>query len=164
MIQNKNQFEYDSNLFWSPELYIENIVPFTPGVIFEDDVTHRIEINEKEGQDQDENNINLFTVRVYEMRKVKGSFFENLELNDFPMDMQELSIGLASKKSVDEVELVENKADSGTISGEYFTDLQEWDLSDHVQITNKLLSNPSHSSCFIATCFITRRSGHCLYK
>jgi hypothetical protein len=88
------------------------------------------------------NNFNNLTVKVCEMRKVRGIFYERLELYDFPMDIQEISITLTSKLSLEQVELVENRRDACSINTEDFLDQQEWDLYTHVNVTNKVLYDP----------------------
>ena len=83
------------------------------------------------------------------------------------MDFQELSITLSSKKSVDEVEIVENKANVCTINTADFLDQQEWDLFNHVETSNKIVNDTWRKfsrSCFTVTCFITRKPGYYLYK
>lgn len=62
---------FDANKFWNPLLYIDNSVGD-----LKNDVWHKVVYN---GDD---------TPMIYEMRKVKGIFLENLELNDFPVDVQ----------------------------------------------------------------------------
>lgn len=62
---------FDANKFWNPLLYIDNSVGD-----LKTDVWHKVVYD---GVD---------TPMIYEMRKVKGIFLENLELNDFPVDVQ----------------------------------------------------------------------------
>ncbi len=77
MLRNKNCFSiqdidcFDPNKFWNPLLYIDNSVGD-----MKNDVWHKVVYD---GMD---------TPMIYEMRKVKGIFLENLELNDFPVDVQ----------------------------------------------------------------------------
>ena len=123
VINNINSLEYDTSIFWTPQLYIENAI----GDIKEE-IRHKLEIVEKEGSDllndpnfdakqgQYKNVVNNLTVRVCEMRKLRGVFYERLELYDFPMDMQELSITLTSKRSMSEVIICENEKDSCSIN------------------------------------------------
>ena len=59
--------KFDPNIHWDPEIYIENVVGN-----FKQDVKYRVEKSGKK-------------TRVYEMRKVKGFFWERLELQDFPL-------------------------------------------------------------------------------
>ena len=79
ILKNINAFEYDPNQHWSPQLYIENAI----GDIKEE-VRHKIEIVEKIHTNNHmkvtpENiskHMSNFTVRVCEMRKLRGVFYE----------------------------------------------------------------------------------------
>jgi hypothetical protein len=73
--------EYDSNLDWNPKLYVENILHEKSM----EQVSYEV-INENTGK----------TI-IIETRIVKGWFWERMELNDFPLDIQELSVCLGSK-------------------------------------------------------------------
>jgi hypothetical protein len=174
VINNVNALEFDTNLFWSPQLYIENAIGD-----LKEEIRHKLEIVEKEGSDmlndpnfnskddQYKNIINNLTVRVCEMRKLRGVFYERLELYDFPMDMQEISITLTSKRSTDEIELVENKKEPCSINTADFLDQQEWDLFDHVKTNTKIIHDPWRKydrSGFSVTCFIVRKPGYYIYK
>ena len=174
VINNINSLEYDTSIFWTPQLYIENAI----GDIKEE-IRHKLEIVEKEGSDllndpnfdakqgQYKNVVNNLTVRVCEMRKLRGVFYERLELYDFPMDMQELSITLTSKRSVSEVLICENEKDSCSINTEDFLDQQEWDLFGHVNTSKKKIYDPWRKydrTAFSVTCYIARKPGYYLYK
>lgn len=174
VINNINSLEYDTSVFWTPQLYIENAI----GDIKEE-IRHKLEIVEKEGSDllndpnfdakqgQYKNIVNNLTVRVCEMRKLRGVFYERLELYDFPMDMQELSITLTSKRSVNEVIICENLKDSCSINTEDFLDQQEWDLFGHVDTSKKTIYDPWRKydrTAFSVTCYIARKPGYYLYK
>lgn len=141
ILNNINVLEYDSTLFWSPSLFIENAIGD-----LKEDIRHKLEIVEKANPDTSNTNTNTsfsnLTVKVCEMRKVRGVFYERLELYDFPMDIQEISITLTSKLSVNQVELVENPRDACSINTEDFLDQQEWNLYDHVNTANKILYDP----------------------
>jgi hypothetical protein len=118
-------------------------------------------------QGQYKNVVNNLTVRVCEMRKLRGVFYERLELYDFPMDMQELSITLTSKRSVSEVIICENEKDSCSINTEDFLDQQEWDLFGHVDTSKKTIYDPWRKydrTAFSVTCYIARKPGYYLYK
>jgi hypothetical protein len=161
-------------VFWSPQLYIENAIGD-----LKEEIKHKLEIVEKEGSDllndpnfntkseQSRNLYNNLTIRVVEMRKLRGVFYERLELYDFPMDMQELSITLTSKKNIKEVEIIENKKDPCSINTEDFLDQQEWDLFGHVTTSKKTIYDPWRKfdrTAYTVTCFIARKPGYYLYK
>jgi hypothetical protein len=86
---------------------------------------------------------------------------------DFPMDTQELSITLTSKRSINEVKIVENRGDCCSINTEDFLDQQEWDLFEHVSPINKVINDPWRKferSGFSVRCYIARKPGFYLYK
>ena len=108
---------------------------------FKEEKKYKLEIVEKTDSNGNNltNNLNNLTIKVWEMRKVKGVFYEHLELYEFPMDVQEVSITIASKLSEDQVELVENKKEACSINTEDFLDCQEWNIYDHVNTKHKAL-------------------------
>ena len=93
---------------------------------FKEEKKYKLEIVEKTDSNGNNlaNNLNNLTIKVWEMRKVKGVFYEHLELYEFPMDVQEVSITIASKLNEDQVELVENKKEACSINTEDFLDCQ----------------------------------------
>ena len=166
IINNINNLEYDSNLFWSPQLYIENAIGD-----LKEEVRYKLEIAEKQNVESTSKSLknlaNNLTVRVCEMRKLRGVFYERLELYNFPMDTQELSITLTSKRSIDEVNIVENKREMCSINTEDFLDQQEWDLFEHVKTSYKTINDPwrKYERCgFVVSSFIARKPGYYLYK
>jgi hypothetical protein len=180
IINNISILEYDANMFWSPQLYIENAIGD-----LKEEVRHKLEIVERDGSDlflADENGgggtigpkdqqyrqlMNNLTVRVCEMRKIRGVFYERLELYDFPMDTQELSITLTSKRNAREIQFVANEIDPCSINTEDFLDQQEWDLFGHVTTTHKTIYDPWRKyerAGFAITCYIARKPGYYLYK
>ena len=87
ILNNINVLEYDSSIFWTPSLFIENAIGD-----LKEEIRHKLEIVEKANPDTGSSNTNSnfsnLTVKVCEMRKVRGVFYERLELYDFPMDIQ----------------------------------------------------------------------------
>ena len=72
-----------SAIEWKPEIYIENAIND-----LKEEVSYKIVV---------EKHTNL--LMVSEIRKVKGLFYENLELESFPMDVQHLNVSITTKKS-----------------------------------------------------------------
>ncbi|CAF1052001.1 unnamed protein product [Rotaria sordida] len=139
---------FDSNKFWNPLLYIDNSVGD-----FKNDVWHKVVYD---GTD---------TPMIYEMRKIKGVFLENLELNDFPVDVQDLSITISTTRTVNEVSLIADTHQLSAINTHAFIDQQEWRLHEHVETSTKLISSPFTPSqnqhpAFSATCHAARRPGY----
>lgn len=62
----------------------------------------------------------------------KGYFWERLEIENFPIDIQELSLVLASRLTIDKVVLIENPDQPCEMDPELaskFVDQQKWYLS-----------------------------------
>ncbi len=104
--------------------------------------------------------INNLTVLVTEIRKVRGLFYERLEINNFPLDLHELSIVVASRRSRDEVLLVDDKAKPTLINTARFYDRQEWSAFSFCKTTEREfvdryngITNPQ----ILLTCFVARR-------
>ena len=86
---------------WKPDIYVENaikdvreevtykVVPFTERILQKSGLNNINNINNDKNKNQ---------FMVCELRKVTGIFYENLELEDFPLDIQDLSITVATKK------------------------------------------------------------------
>ena len=85
-------FEKDKKFkFWHPNLFIEN------ALTIQEEKCYTIEPLEK----------GLGSM-VTETRTAKGYFWERIELNDFPLDVQELHITIASKLKSKEVKIIKD--------------------------------------------------------
>jgi hypothetical protein len=62
--------EYDPSVFWTPNLYIENAIGD-----LKEELRYKLEVVEKSRPDPNSNSNNL-TIRVCELRKVRGVFYE----------------------------------------------------------------------------------------
>ena len=83
------------------------------------------------------------------------------------MDIQELSITVTSKKSKNEVQIIENFENPCSVNTEEFLDQQEWDLFNYVKTSSKYITDPWRKydrSGFSVTAFIVRKPGYYLYK
>lgn len=71
-----------------------------------------------------------FTLILYQFDNIyKGVFWERLELENFPIDVQELSISLSSRLSGNEVKLVSDPDRISYVNFDAvntFTDQQKW--------------------------------------
>lgn len=74
---------------------------------------------------------NIGEAFVLERRRMKGTFSESMELEDFPFDTQHLSVVLTAEES--EVELVEDAREPSLVSHLSFVDEQEWLIRDLVE-------------------------------
>ncbi len=93
------------------------------------DVTHKVVMLD--------NKPDLF---IFETIIVKGTFLENLELYDFPVDVQDLTITISTSRAQFELEFFEDENSMSTINTQVFIDHQEWKLYDHVEVTKRLTS------------------------
>lgn len=137
----------DFKQFWNPELVLQNV--------FEDpkqQVWHELRLTEH-GE-----------AFIHEMRRVKGKFYETMELNEFPFDVQGISVVLSSELTKDVLEIVEDKDEISTIYVDCFSDSQEWELYNFVemdpldisaQYTRARISYPGVT----ITCCVARRAG-----
>ena len=79
----------DPNKIWKPELYIENAIND-----IKEDVRYRV-------VSDDQSNL-----MICEIRRLKGLFWEKLELENFPLDTQDLTVVIATKKSGSRVNFI----------------------------------------------------------
>jgi hypothetical protein len=106
---------------WHPQLYIENALG---------DLKEQIRYSARKSKDDNE-------FYVCEHRDVKGLFWEKLELQHFPSDVQDLSISIASMFYNDKVVLVADPHHQSGVNREVFVDQQEWLLYEHVDIEQR---------------------------
>ena len=125
--------------------------------------------------------------RVNEIRMVKGFFWERLELENFPLDTQELSVVVTSKFTNKEIDLITDPEHSSSIdfkASRIFVDQQKWDLFKFVNIGNVAsydMPNPRDSKSdqnyviyqnkvtkihpkYVATCFVARKPGYYVFN
>ena len=88
----------DERKIWKPEIYVENAIKDV-----REDVSYKIvPFHESIAATTAIKHLSLITTgyqyMMCELRKVSGIFYENLELEDFPLDIQDLTITVATKK------------------------------------------------------------------
>jgi hypothetical protein len=76
---------------------------------------------------------------MFEYRKVKGCFFEKLELNYFPVDTQDLSVIITTFKSNREVILIPNRTKSSVVNNKITLDSHIWYLYYSLTVNPRLL-------------------------
>jgi hypothetical protein len=101
---------------WHPQLYIENALG---------DLKEQILYSAKKSKKTDQ-------IYVCEHRNIKGLFWEKLELQHFPSDVQDLSISIASMLYNDKIVLIADPERLSGVNREAFVDQQEWKLYEHV--------------------------------
>ncbi len=164
MIKGLKEMTFDPKKNWVPDLFVENALG-DPN----ESVKYKVEIAPRDRFDPyaHEISLNSMTVRVIESRKVEGVFYERLELYDFPIDLQEISIKLSSKKCIDDVLLLENENEKCYVNHENFMDQQQYNLFEHVRIVTSTTEDPWRKytrSQFIVSSFVIRKMGFYLYK
>ncbi|XP_064598221.1 cys-loop ligand-gated ion channel-like isoform X2 [Liolophura sinensis] len=110
----------DWKKYWNPKIYIENTIGDP-----KEKISYRV-LHNDEGH-----------AFVVEKRRVKGVFMENLELDDFPFDVQDLTITVASELPSFEVELIEDIEEHHLVNRQSFVDEQEWHLYMHTETERK---------------------------
>ena len=93
--------EYDTKKHWNPKLFIENALHEK----FKEEISHEV--------------ARFFDKTIVtETRISKGTFWERMELNDFPLDIQELSINLLTKHKPNVCKLISDKHGISSINTE----------------------------------------------
>lgn len=93
--------EYDPKKHWNPKLFIENALHEK----FKEEITYEV--------------ARYFDKTIVtETRISKGTFWERMELNDFPLDIQELSINLLTKHKPNACKLISDKQVMSCISND----------------------------------------------
>ncbi|XP_025092872.1 uncharacterized protein LOC112562932 isoform X6 [Pomacea canaliculata] len=138
--------------YWNPKLYIENAYGDP-----KENFRYRVMFNEK-GE-----------AFISEKRTIKGTFMENLELDDFPFDVQDLTVTVASEFPSTEVELIEDSDNRHMVNKQSFVDEQEWYLYCHTQCTKwELKIDPvddaAKRSAISVKCRAARRPGYFVWN
>ena len=115
--------KYDES-HWHPHIYIENAIG---------DVKEQIRYTAKMSTDARQ-------VQICEQRDVNGIFWEKLELQHFPSDIQGLSISIASTFYDDKVILLSDPDHLSGVNRETFVGQQEWLLYEHVDTKQRLVN------------------------
>jgi len=108
---------------WHPQLYIENAIG---------DLKEQIRYSAKRSTIDNE-------IYICEHRDIKGTFWEKLELEHFPSDVQELSISIASMIYDDKFILIADPFHLSGVNQEVFFDQQEWLLYKHVDTEQRYI-------------------------
>ncbi|CAM4756415.1 unnamed protein product [Rotaria magnacalcarata] len=108
---------------WHPQLFIENVMG---------ELKEQIKYSAKKSKQDNQ-------ICVFENRDIKGSFWEKLELNHFPSDVQDLSISIGSMLYSDKALLVPDPNHLSGVNREAFADQQEWSLYEHVDTQQRFI-------------------------
>lgn len=117
--------KYNRKKDWSPKLFIENAM-----YDVKEKIKHKVVI------------IDTDLREITEIRIAKGNFWERIELQNFPLDVQELSITFASKLKTSQVNLIQNNKKISTIYFETlhsFRDQQKWKVRYYKAVKFQLI-------------------------
>jgi hypothetical protein len=98
---------------WNPNLYVKNALGDVKQEVASELVDH---LDEPVYADNKKHEI----IYVWEIRKVVGTFWEKLELNSFPVDVQQLSVQIVTRCPIEECVLVENRFQPSMVNREAF--------------------------------------------
>ncbi|CAF1482483.1 unnamed protein product [Adineta steineri] len=112
-----------SQFHWHPQLYIENGLG---------DLKEQIKYSAKLNKEN-------HTIDICEHRDIKGFFWEKLELQHFPSDIQGLSVSITSMFFIDKVILIADPNHFSGINREAFVDQQEWSLYEHIDTKQRFI-------------------------
>ncbi|XP_063721454.1 uncharacterized protein LOC134848049 [Symsagittifera roscoffensis] len=65
--------------------------------------------------------------------RLRGVFYENMELKSFPRDIQDLGVRVSSELHASEIQLSVDESRVGTVDPDTFRDGEEWILFNHVE-------------------------------
>ncbi|XP_041361591.1 gamma-aminobutyric acid receptor subunit rho-2-like isoform X1 [Gigantopelta aegis] len=106
---------------------------------------------------------------IVEKRRIHGDFAENLELEEFPFDVQSLSVLVSSEHPESQVELVEDPNEASSLNKDSFAQAQVWTLMDFVEVERKSIDNKFSLDSYkragiFFRCCAYRRSGFFLWN
>jgi hypothetical protein len=110
---------------WHPQLYIENALG---------DQKEQRKYSAKICKEDNK-------LYICEHRDIKGLFWEKLELQHFPSDVQDLSISITSMFYHDKVVLMADPYHLSGVNREAFVDQQEWSLYEHVDTERRYIKD-----------------------
>lgn len=98
---------------------------------------------------------------VTEHHRLKGILWERMELQHFPVDVQELSLTITTSRSDKELIFLKNLRKRSGVNRHVFTDEQEWYLFEHVDIeisgqTDEYLDGGNNHPVVICSCHAAR--------
>ncbi|CAF0969431.1 unnamed protein product [Rotaria sordida] len=118
--------DLNPKIYWIPQLFIENEI----GQIGKQDTWFTIKksiIGNHEPLSP-----SMIRLEICEHRRIRGVFWEKLELNHFPADVQDLTVSISTMHHIENCLLVPDEQLRSSINREAFFDQQEWKLYEHV--------------------------------
>ncbi|CAF3429695.1 unnamed protein product [Rotaria socialis] len=109
-------------------------------------------------------------VEITEHHKIRGVFWERMELNHFPYDVQELSLSITTPLTTHDIYFIQNKEKLSGVNRIVFSDEQSWHLYEHVEFTYEqhceeysLNQNQVHP-VVVCTCHVGRKCGYYIWN
>lgn len=135
---------FDPAVYWTPELELMNGIGD-----LQDEILYTVYYN-KQG-----------IATVTEHHKLKGTLWERMELQHFPVDVQDLSLLITTSRTDKEMKFVRNLRRPSGVNRRVFTDEQEWHLFEHVDIDitaqiDEYLDDGHNHSVVICSCHAAR--------
>ncbi|CAF0831072.1 unnamed protein product [Adineta steineri] len=109
-------------------------------------------------------------IEITEYHKFKGVFWERMELNHFPYDVQELSISLTTPLTQNDIHFVENKEKPSGVNRTVFSDQQSWHLYEHVEFQFEQyreeysINYDQLHPVLVCTCHVGRKCGYYVWN
>ena len=137
-----------SKAHWKPDLYVENAI---------NDPKEETSLKIIKNQDG--------LLMISEIRRIRGTFWENLELENFPLDVQDLSITIASKKSGSKVNFILIQSEIAKVNINSNLDKSMWYLHDMVKTNIKSIQREYSFGkyeypCIQTSCQVFRLPGY----
>ncbi|CAF3774835.1 unnamed protein product [Adineta steineri] len=106
---------------------------------------------------------------ITEHHKLKGTLWERMELEYFPLDTQNLSIIITTSRTSKEVIFVKNVSKPSGVNRRVFTDEQEWDLFEHVAIEiseqiDEYIDDGHNHPVVVCSCHAARKYGYFMWN
>lgn len=108
-------------------------------------------------------------IEVTEHHKIRGVFWERMELNHFPYDVQELSLSLTTPLTGKDLYFSQNEQKVSGVNRTVFSDQQSWYLYEHVEFNYEqhreeysLNFNQIHP-VVVCTCHVGRKCGYYIW-
>ncbi|UJR28570.1 hypothetical protein I4U23_009803 [Adineta vaga] len=109
-------------------------------------------------------------IEITEHHKIRGVFWERMELNHFPYDVQELSLSITTPLTQNDLCFIQNLDKPSGVNRTVFSDQQSWHLYEHVEFTCEehreefsLNYNETHP-VVVCTCHVGRKCGYYIWN
>lgn len=142
--------QYNPKINWNPDISITNSIGDLKEQIWYNQTPHK-ENNNRILIDQSLHNLNqndcVCTKMcdlneskqnpgciIVERRRINGTFWQLLDLKDFPGDVQNLTLSISTSKHSNEISLVHSREKFSSVNVNCFLDNQEWHIYKHVKV------------------------------